>query len=190
MPGQESKKGRKREARPYQFSACTMISTVRLLDSTAQRDPCSRDEVQPYPRVVLIPPNRPGPGHRGSIVAVAWAPSAIQETRDRCHCGSSNSCDRALFPHSSKLRSSGGGVREGLGGLRARDRSGGGGGGGIDKRLEGVESSVDGGLACRKKRPDGDDGDDGSRVKFRQEEEHSGRSRRRYTDKKVTRRDS
>jgi hypothetical protein len=90
---------------PYHF--CMIISTLGPLRRTAQRDPCSRDEIQPYPGIVLIPPNRPGPGRSGASVGEVWGTSAVQETRDRCHCGSSNWCDLARVPNSSKLRSSG-----------------------------------------------------------------------------------
>lgn len=95
----------RKEKSPYHF--CMIISTLGPLRSAALRDPCSRDEVQPYPGIVLIPPNRPGPGRSEASVGEAWGTSAVQETRDRCHCGSSNWCDLARVPHSSKLRSSG-----------------------------------------------------------------------------------
>lgn len=93
----------KNRHKAYRFST---ISNLRLY-CTTKCHPCPRDEVQPYPRVFLIPPNRPGLGRSGSIVAVPWAPFAIQETRNRCHYGSSSSCDRAWVPDSSKLRASG-----------------------------------------------------------------------------------
>lgn len=73
-----------------------------MLPRGARLNPCSRNELQPYPCILLIPPNRPRPDHSRSIV-VPWAICVVQQTLDGCHCGYSSSCDRGEVSDSSRL---------------------------------------------------------------------------------------